>query len=123
MPMGARATDQAHRMATQDQTLHSSSAPGWGIYQPAEAVHSLDQLKPGDVVLQRALKPGFPQPCLHVLEVIGGDPSGENRPLVRARLLDPAGRSRDAAMPSAWVVLWDFCLTECRTQLFRASPS
>jgi hypothetical protein len=109
-------------MATQSESSGVSEA-GWGIYQPAEAVHSVGQLKPGDVVLQRALKPGFPQPCLHVLEVIGGDPSGENRPLVRARLLDPARRSRRESSQVAWVVLWDFCLTEGRAQLFRAALS
>lgn len=98
-----------------------ASESGWGIYQPAEAVHSVGQLKPGDVVLQRVLKPGFPHPCLHVLEVIGGDPSGEGRPLVRARLLDPARRATRASGQVSWVVLWDFCLTEGRAQLFRAA--
>jgi hypothetical protein len=58
-----------------------------------------------------------------VLEVIGGDPSGENRPLVRARLLDPARRAHRDSSRVAWVVLWDFCLTEGRAQLFRAAAS
>lgn len=107
-------------MATQPQSSGALEA-GWGVYQPAEAVHSVGELKPGDVVLQRALKPGFPQPCLHVLEVIGGDPSGENRPLVRARLLDPASRVSRTGAQASWVVLWDFCLTEGRAQLFRAA--
>lgn len=92
------------------------------MYQPAEAVRSLGDLKPGDVVLQRAIKPGFPQPCLHVLEVIGGDPSGEGRPLIRARLVDPARGASSQPDRSAWVVLWDFYLTEGRAQLFRAVP-
>jgi len=109
-------------MGMQAHTTGDSQA-GWGIYQPAEAVHSVGQLKPGDVVLQRALKPGFSRPCLHVLEVIGGDPSGENRPLVRARLLDPATRASPETPRVSWVVLWDFCLTEGRAQLFRALPS
>jgi hypothetical protein len=107
-------------MATIIQEPGASEA-GWGIYQPAEAIRSIDQLKAGDIVLQRTLKPGFPQPCLHVLEVIGGDPSGENRPLVRARLLDPACHAPRIGTHTAWVVLWDFCLTEGRAQLFRAA--
>lgn len=97
------------------------SEVGWGHYQPAEMIQSLGELKPGDVVLQRAIKPGFPEPCHHVLEVIGGDPSGENRPLVRARLLDPEQCPADERSASPWVVLWDFYLTEGRAQLYRAA--
>ena len=106
-----------HPMATLTSTSRVFEA-GWGTFLPAEAVHSLHELKPGDVVLQRVVKPGFPQPCHHVLEVIGGDPSGENRPFVRARLIDPNKLERGSA---ACVVLWDFCLTEGKAQLFRAT--
>ncbi len=108
-------------MTTLPQESGASEA-GWGVYQPGEAVLGLDQLRPGDVVLQRVFKSGFPHPSHHVLEVIGGDPSGENRPFVRARLLDPS-RGPVQADSSAWVVLWDFCLTEGRAELFRAALS
>lgn len=99
-----------------------ASEAGWGGYQPAERLVSVGQLRVGDVVLQRVFKPGFPHPSHHVLEVIGGDPSGENRPFVRARLLDPS-RGPGQEAPSAWVVLWEFCLTEGRAELFRAALS
>jgi hypothetical protein len=118
--MGAVRARKNIQMPTHAQSSGVSET-GWGIYHPAEAVRSVGQLKAGDVVLQRALKPGFPQPCLHVLEVIGGDPTGENRPLVRARLLDPARRTQRVSSGIASVVLWDFCLIEGRAQLFRAA--
>jgi hypothetical protein len=109
-------------MATLTQSTSGLQA-GWGDYRPAEAVHSVAQLRPGDVVLQRARKPGFPRPCLHVLEVIGGDPSGNERPFVRVRLLDPTHPTRSDSALMPWIVLWDFCLTEGRAELFMAAHS
>jgi hypothetical protein len=92
----------------------------WGPFVPGEAVSSLAELRPGDLVLERSRKPGFNQPCLHVVEILGGDPTGGNRPLVQARLVEPSDTSQRLRDTPGWIVLWDFYLLDGRTEIFRA---
>jgi hypothetical protein len=104
-----------------EHTAASAPAPvEWGPFVPGQSVASIAELQPGDLVLERTRKPGFSQPCLHVVEIIGGDPSGGNRPLVRARMVEPSDPSRQRRDTPGWFVLWDFYLSEGRTEIFRA---
>lgn len=98
----------------------SATTATWGPFVPGEAVASVAELHAGDLVLERIRKPGFPQTRLHVVEILGGDPSGGNRPLVRARLVEPSDTTRRLRDTPGWFVLWDFYLSEGRTELFRA---
>jgi hypothetical protein len=103
--------------------ISSSSADRaaeWGPFVPGPPVNSITELQPGDLVLERTRKLGFSEPCLHVVEILGGDPSGGNRPLVRARMLEPADPARRRRDTPAWFVLWNFYLREGRTEIFRA---
>jgi hypothetical protein len=104
-----------------DAPTPSVSTPvEWGEFAPGAMVASVFELRPGDLLLERTRKPGFLKPCHHVVEILGGDPSGSNRPLVRARMVDPLDPSRARAEAPRWIVLWDFYLSEGRTELFRA---
>ena len=87
---------------------------------PGASVSSISELQPGDLVLERTRKPGFRQPCLNVVEILGGDPSGGNRPLVRARMVEPTDPTQARRETPGWFVLWDFYLSEGRTEIFRA---
>ena len=98
----------------------SAAIPEWGTFVPGATVASVTELAPGDLVLGRCRKPGFHGPCYQVMEITGGDSSGNNHSLVFGRLVEPSLplRSRDGC--TGRVVLWDFYLTEGRVQLFRA---
>jgi len=96
------------------------ASAAWGPFVPGEPVASISELHPGDLVLERIRKPGFSQPRLHVVEILGGDPSGGNRPLVRARLVEPSDPTQRLRDTPGWFVLWDFYFSEGRTEMFRA---
>jgi len=95
-------------------------ASEWGPFIPGKAVASVTELTAGDLVLERTKKPGFGRPSHFVVEILGGDPTGGNRPLVQARLVEPTNPSERLPNTPGWFVLWDFYLSEGRTEIFRA---
>jgi hypothetical protein len=101
----------------------SSSVGEWGIFQPGESIASVTQLHPGDLILERTRKPGFTAPRHHVVEIIGGDPTGGSRALVRGRLVEPSDPTRKLPDTPGWIVLWDFYLKDGLTEIFRAVRS
>ena len=104
----------------QPSALQIPESPNWGPFVPGDAVVSVADLQPGDLVLERVRVPGFPGPRLHVVEILGRDPSGSNRPLVQARLVEPTNPTERLPNTPGWFVLWDFYLQEGRTEIFRA---
>lgn len=94
--------------------------PEWGPFVPGEAVASVAELTAGDLVLERTKKPGFGRACHFVVEILGGDPTGGNRPMVQARLVEPTNPQESLPNTPGWFVLWDFCLNDGRTEIFRA---
>jgi hypothetical protein len=108
-------------MITEEHTpAEEIESKQWGPFVPGQSVCSVAELQPGDLVLERTRKTGFNGPSLHVVEIIGGDSTGGNRSLVRARMVEPTDPTCLLPDTPNWFVLWDFYLSEGRTEIFRA---